>query len=145
MRQTWRRCQAAIQTHAHGYGLACPGRRRLRIPYRRLLTLRDAASYITKLPKDEHSAPEWQATMEALDPRCGERRPDDVGADRRHAGIEPRPRPRVHSVREKASLGAEKARERSMKAHFFIALAGLIVFAMMVIIVMQMKLQISPD
>jgi hypothetical protein len=32
-----------------------------------------------------------------------------------------------------------------MKAHFFIALAGLIMFAMMVIIVMQMKLQISPD
>jgi hypothetical protein len=33
---------------------------------RRLLTLRDAASYITKLPKAEHSAPEWQAAMEAL-------------------------------------------------------------------------------
>jgi hypothetical protein len=32
-----------------------------------------------------------------------------------------------------------------MKAHFFIALAGLIMFVMMVIIVMQMKLQISPD
>jgi hypothetical protein len=28
--------------------------------------LRDAASYITKLPKVEHSAPEWQAAMEAL-------------------------------------------------------------------------------
>jgi hypothetical protein len=33
---------------------------------RRLLTLRDAASYITKLPNAEHSAPEWQAAMEAL-------------------------------------------------------------------------------
>ncbi|MEH2508578.1 hypothetical protein V1290_007389 [Bradyrhizobium sp. AZCC 1578] len=33
---------------------------------RRLLTLRDAASYITKLPKAEHSAQEWQAAMEAL-------------------------------------------------------------------------------
>src|SRR5205807_594413 len=33
---------------------------------RRLLTLRDAASYITKLPSAEHSAPEWQAAMEAL-------------------------------------------------------------------------------
>jgi hypothetical protein len=31
-----------------------------------LLTLRDAASYIAKLPKAEHSAPEWQAAMEAL-------------------------------------------------------------------------------
>jgi hypothetical protein len=31
-----------------------------------LLTLREARSYITKLPKAEHSAPEWQAAMEAL-------------------------------------------------------------------------------
>jgi hypothetical protein len=31
-----------------------------------LLTLRDDASYITKLPEPEHSAPEWQAMMEAL-------------------------------------------------------------------------------
>lgn len=33
---------------------------------RQFLTLRDAATYITKLPKAEHSAPEWQAAMEAL-------------------------------------------------------------------------------
>jgi hypothetical protein len=33
---------------------------------RQLLTLRDAADYITKLPKAEHSAPEWQAAMAAL-------------------------------------------------------------------------------
>jgi hypothetical protein len=33
---------------------------------RRLLTLKDAASHIMKLPKAEHSAPEWQAAMEAL-------------------------------------------------------------------------------
>jgi hypothetical protein len=31
-----------------------------------LATLRDAAHYITKLPKAEHDAPEWQAAMEAL-------------------------------------------------------------------------------
>ncbi|HTB04133.1 MAG TPA: hypothetical protein VK804_27010 [Bradyrhizobium sp.] len=31
-----------------------------------LATLRDAAQYITKLPKAEHEAPEWQAAMEAL-------------------------------------------------------------------------------
>jgi hypothetical protein len=31
-----------------------------------LATLRDAALYITKLPKAEHDAPEWQAAMEAL-------------------------------------------------------------------------------
>jgi hypothetical protein len=32
----------------------------------KLVTLRDAATYITKLPKREHNAPEWQAAMEAL-------------------------------------------------------------------------------
>jgi hypothetical protein len=31
-----------------------------------LATLRDAALYITKLPKSEHGADEWQAAMEAL-------------------------------------------------------------------------------
>lgn len=33
---------------------------------RKLNTLRDAALYITKLPKTEHDAEEWQAEMEAL-------------------------------------------------------------------------------
>lgn len=31
-----------------------------------ILTLRDAGAYITKLPKAEHEAPEWQTAMEAL-------------------------------------------------------------------------------
>jgi hypothetical protein len=31
-----------------------------------LRSLRDAGDYITKLPKAVHSAPEWQAAMEAL-------------------------------------------------------------------------------
>ena len=33
---------------------------------KRLATLRDAALYITKLPKAEHDTLEWQAAMEAL-------------------------------------------------------------------------------
>jgi hypothetical protein len=33
---------------------------------RRLVTLRDAGIYILKLPESEHTAPEWQAAMEAL-------------------------------------------------------------------------------
>jgi hypothetical protein len=33
---------------------------------KKLITLHDAATYITKLPKAEHDAPEWQAAMEAL-------------------------------------------------------------------------------
>ena len=31
-----------------------------------LVTLKDAGTYITNLPKAEHQAPEWQAAMEAL-------------------------------------------------------------------------------
>ena len=33
---------------------------------KKLATLRDAALYITKLPKAEHDADEWQAAMKAL-------------------------------------------------------------------------------
>ena len=33
---------------------------------RQLVTLEDAGTYITKLPRAEHEAPEWQAAMEAL-------------------------------------------------------------------------------
>lgn len=33
---------------------------------RRLVTLADAGKYITRLPKADHEAPEWQAAMEAL-------------------------------------------------------------------------------
>jgi hypothetical protein len=33
---------------------------------RKLVTLRDAATYITKLPKADHTAPQWEAAMEAL-------------------------------------------------------------------------------
>jgi hypothetical protein len=33
---------------------------------RKLVTLRDAATYITELPKAEHDSPEWQAAIEAL-------------------------------------------------------------------------------
>jgi hypothetical protein len=33
---------------------------------RQLVTLKDVGAYITRLPKSEHDAPEWQAAMEAL-------------------------------------------------------------------------------
>jgi hypothetical protein len=33
---------------------------------RKLVTLRDAATYITKLPKEEAEIAEWQAAIEAL-------------------------------------------------------------------------------
>ncbi|MBR0974102.1 hypothetical protein JQ572_26200 [Bradyrhizobium japonicum] len=38
----------------------------VRIGERALVTLLDAGEYIAALPKKEHSAPEWQAAMEAL-------------------------------------------------------------------------------
>jgi hypothetical protein len=40
--------------------------RSIELPTKNLITLRDAALYITKLPKAEHDTPEWQAAMEAL-------------------------------------------------------------------------------
>jgi len=33
---------------------------------RQFVTLKDAGTYITKLPKAEHNAPKWQAAMECL-------------------------------------------------------------------------------
>ncbi len=48
----------------------CPGNREFFDPIiidgKTLRTLCDAAQYITKLPKAEHDADEWQAAMEAL-------------------------------------------------------------------------------
>jgi len=54
---------------------------------RTLITLEDAGNYITKLPKAEHSAPEWQDAMEAL--ILVARVADDAGSDRRHEGATP--------------------------------------------------------
>jgi hypothetical protein len=41
---------------------------------RKLLTLHDAALFITKLPTAEHNAPEWQAASAVAG--CRSRRPD---------------------------------------------------------------------
>src|SRR6476620_5853430 len=82
---------------------------------RKLIVLRDAASYITALPKKEADAPEWQAAIEALILLVELSGPTMFGACRRHAGIEPRSRSRVYGVRENASLGTEKTQEGPMK------------------------------
>jgi len=60
---------------------------------RQLVTLEDAGNYITKLPKAEHEAPEWQTAMEALIlvVTLGV---DDVRADWRDAGPQPSRRAR---------------------------------------------------
>jgi hypothetical protein len=53
-----------------------------------LVTLRDAAVYITKLPKAEHTAPEVAGCNGMSDPGGREKRPDHDGAHRLHAGVE---------------------------------------------------------
>ena len=68
--------ESFIETHAgrrasYRYDSTwCPGNQEFFDPIiidgKTLRTLRDAAQYITKLPKAEHDADEWQAAMEAL-------------------------------------------------------------------------------
>jgi hypothetical protein len=62
---------------------------------RQLVTLKDAADYITRLPKAEHESPQWQAAIEALIMAAEGRGPADACAHRRHAGAEPSRRARV--------------------------------------------------
>jgi hypothetical protein len=38
----------------------------IELPGKNLITLRDAALYITKFPKADHETEEWQAAMQAL-------------------------------------------------------------------------------
>jgi hypothetical protein len=57
---------------------------------RSLVTLEDAGKYITKLPKAEHEAAEWQSAMEALILVATSGGADDVCAHRHHASVEPR-------------------------------------------------------
>jgi hypothetical protein len=49
---------------------------------RDLVTLKDAGTYITKLSRAEHEAPEWQAAMQALILVATSGRPNDAGAYR---------------------------------------------------------------
>ncbi len=45
---------------------------------RQLVTLEDAGTYITTLPKAEHEAAEWQAAMGSLDPGRDARRLEEA-------------------------------------------------------------------
>jgi hypothetical protein len=77
---------------------------------RKLILLRDAASYITALPKKKADGPEWQAAIEAL-MLVAQLGGPTMCPDRRDAGIEPRPRSRVQSVAEAASSAAASRRD----------------------------------
>jgi hypothetical protein len=83
---------------------------------RKLVTLRDAANYITALPMDESSLPDWQAAIGALMLRTG--RADHVRQDRRHASLEPQPRSGIQSEAERAALGPAQAEEGPLTAIF---------------------------
>jgi hypothetical protein len=79
-----------------------------------LATLRDAALYITKLPKAEHDAEEWQAAMESVAIGGRAWRADDVCADRRNASVEPARRAGVRQVTQGSPLGKTEAGAGSM-------------------------------
>ena len=70
LRQTRRGCTAGIFARAHRHRLNGVVQRfcdPIVLPDgRKLLTLRDAAEYITARPKAEHDAADWQLAMEAL-------------------------------------------------------------------------------
>jgi hypothetical protein len=78
---------------------------------RKLVTLRDAADYITSLPKKESDLPEWQTAIEVLMPvsRSG---PTMIGADRGHEGAQPSRRAGAQSRAQGYPLGETEAETR---------------------------------
>ena len=64
---------------------------------RHLITLEDAGNYITRLPKAEHEAHEWQAAMESLILVVQLGGPNDVRADWSAARAQSQGRARVQS------------------------------------------------
>ena len=72
---------------------------------RKLVTLRDVALYITKLPKAEHDAEEWQAAMQALllvAEHDGPTMFARIGVMRALHRHKPKPAPAPHRKRAKA-------------------------------------------
>jgi hypothetical protein len=72
---------------------------------RQLVRLEDAGKYITKLPKAEHEAPEWQAAMEALILVATSGGPTMFARIGRHAGVEPPRRARCSIGTGKTIIG----------------------------------------
>jgi hypothetical protein len=83
---------------------------------RELVTLKDAGNYITKLPKAEHDAPEWQPAMEALILVAEKGGP----ADRPHARLEPARRTGVRYVATGTPLGQTQTSEEPMTVFVYI-------------------------
>jgi hypothetical protein len=78
---------------------------------RQVVTLKDAADYIMKLPKAEQNLDEWQTATRCLI-GTAERRDFLMHASHRHAeGVEPARRARVQSGSERHPLGKAEAKE----------------------------------
>jgi hypothetical protein len=77
-----------------------------------LVTLRDAAQYITKLPKAEHDTEEWRAAMQALLLVAEHNGPPMFA--RYHDGVEQPRRTRVRPVAQRQALGKAEAGAGSM-------------------------------
>ena len=81
---------------------------------RTLRTLRDAADYITELPKTEHERAPWQAAIEALIMAAENRGRADARADWRAAGAEPERRAGIQPRPERPALGTAEAGKGSI-------------------------------
>jgi hypothetical protein len=81
---------------------------------RSLVTLKDAGTYITKLPKSDHATPERQAAMESLILVAEQGGPTMLARDRHHEGYEPSRRTGVQPLAQRHALGAPEADARSM-------------------------------
>jgi hypothetical protein len=86
---------------------------------RKLVTLHDAATYVTELPKKESAVPEWQAAIEALilvvehgGPTMFARIGVMRALNRGHV--------RQFSVAQGSSLGHEKAQEGPMTVFVYV-------------------------
>ena len=75
---------------------------------RKLIVLRDAASYITALPKKESDAPEWQAAIEALMLVAQLGGPTMFARNRHDAGDKSSPCSRVHTSSKGHHSGRRK-------------------------------------
>jgi len=83
---------------------------------RKLVTLKDAATYIMKLSKAEHTVAGLAGCDGGSDPGGRSWPPDDVRADWGHAGAEPAYGKGVQSRPQGSSLGKAEAEERPIAA-----------------------------
>jgi hypothetical protein len=83
-------------------------------------TLKDAGTYITKLPKAEHEAPEWQAAMQAMILVATKGAPTMLARIGIMESLEPSRRAGVWSTAQGPSLGAPQAQDGPMTVFVYI-------------------------